>query len=461
MAVDAPKGRFRRGRLFWLGTIAITLPCLVLLGINLALATAPARNWAAAKISQRIGHETRIGRISIWPWNGITLHQLHISQHTKLSSGIHEALVQAVAIRIHPDWSQIPHKKIIPREIEMDHPRIVIPIELLASLMPASPPVAAGPPVAMQQAPSTSGTAETPGKQGITPTPPPTAAKSPAPVPPNLPPTIWLHLKNASFKITSTRTSPEGLEISGINGSIPIGGQSARSSLQIQKLSIGDHELIKDFKPSLDWKFPMLTLNPLEMQVAGIRTNVVARAILAGPIPLEMHVLCPAQELTPLTLAAQARVQAKQIAAKADFRGFLLQPSSWNGAFLSEAKNVTVNFQQHNTLFFQGRCLIAMRGGQLISPNFKLIGEEVSILGNASALSDGRWAAALRLVADPDQAQTAAQKFFPNIPITLTPLSTPQRAAFDLTAAGNLDQLNLQIGHNGPIIRSNHGAPHP
>lgn len=166
--------------------------------------------------------------------------------------------------------------------------------------------------------------------------------------PPDLPPTIWLHLKNASFQITSTRTSPKGLEISGINGSIPIGGQTARSSLHIKMIGIGNNEMVRDFKPSLDWKFPALTLEPVEMQVAGIRTNVVARAILAGDLPLEMHVQCPTQELSPSTLPAETHVQAKQITARASFRGFLLQPSSWNGAFMSEASKVTGNLAEMN-----------------------------------------------------------------------------------------------------------------
>jgi len=463
MATDAPKGRFRRGRLFWLGAIVVTLPCLLLLGINLVLATPPARNWVAAKISKRIGHETRIARISIWPWSGFTLHQLRISQHAKMNAGISEALVQADTIRIHPQWRQVPRRKIIVREIELDHPRIVIPIELLAALMPLKPPVAAGPPLATQQTPppTASTTPETSGNQQTAPTPPTATTKPPAASPPDLPPTVWLRLKNASIQITSTRTNPQGLEISGISGSIPIGGQAARSSLSIQKLSIGNHDLVRDLKPSVDWKFPLLTLGPFDMQVAGIQTNVVARAILAGPMPLEMHVECPTQSLGPSTLPAQTRVQAQQIAARADFRGFLLQPSSWNGVFLSEARNVTVNFQQHDTLFSQGQCLMAVHGGQWISPNFKLIGEDASILGNASALCDGRWAAALRLVTSPDQAQAAAEKLFPNLPITLTPLSTPQRAAFDLKAIGNLNQMNLQIGHEGPTVHINYGAPHP
>ena len=105
-------------------------------------------------------------------------------------------------------------------------------------------------------------------------------------------------------------------------------------------------------------------------------------------------------------------------------------------------------------------------GGRLSCLDARLIGDDLSLLGNATLLADGRIAAALRMVTAPEIASTLTQHAFPNIspPPVLTPLSTPQRVAFDLDLSGNFDHLALQLGKDGPMVeltRSRESPPTP
>jgi hypothetical protein len=82
-----------------------------------------------------------------------------------------------------------------------------------------------------------------------------------------------------------------------------------------------------------------------------------------------------------------------------------------------------------------------------------MISDELSLLGNATIFADGRAAGAARAVASPESAAALAKRIYPSVAGTrsLTPLGTPQRAAFDLEAFGNCNQLFLRLGKDGPL----------
>jgi hypothetical protein len=88
----------------------------------------------------------------------------------------------------------------------------------------------------------------------------------------------------------------------------------------------------------------------------------------------------------------------------------------------------------------------------------RLIGDELSLLGNGTVLADGRMAAAVRMVAPPGNIEPIVQRIFPALepPLSITPLSTPQRAAFDVRLSGHIRQPFIQPGLEGPILRLGH-----
>ena len=149
-----------------------------------------------------------------------------------------------------------------------------------------------------------------------------------------------------------------------------------------------------------------------------------------------------------------AFIAAGTIAASARFRGLLLAPGSWQGEFVAEATSLSARIAGHDAKFDRGNALAVLHGGTLSCLDARLIGDDLSLLGNATVLADGQIAAVLRLVAPPETLSAITSRAFSNCPQppVLTLLATPQRAALDLELSGQISNLSLRLGREGPVI---------
>jgi hypothetical protein len=456
----APKRGKRRGlrRAFWAVLPAIPLAAWCL--ANLWLASPSSRLWIASSIQHRTGLEARIASASITPWNGTCLHQLEILQPAALRLTVSEPLVRIHRIRLTPVWRSWLHGKPDMRVVAIDAPQCVIPVELLADLArsaspasPATPPLAAATPP--ESIPPPAATPETPSRPPSAPTPPPV-----------LLPTMWLHLHNASFTVLASSSGKKWLTVSGVSGALPISGRPAASSLHIDSIQFAGHDTLTDLNARLDWTSPLLSLSPLTTKVQGCTLVLAAKLALLTGLPLQLEAIVPRQELKPFPLPADGQASAQSISAQARFRGCLLDPGTWQGELVAETQGASARIAGHEASFDRGSTTILLGGGRLSCLDARLIGDDLSLLGNATLLADGRVAAALRMVTVPETAGTLTQRAFPNIspPPVLSPLSTPQRVAFDLDLSGNFDHLALQLGKDGPVVeltRSRESPPPP
>lgn len=443
----------RRGIRRWFWIIPVVLPVAALLLINLWLACPPGRAWIAGKIQHRTVLEARIGSASVWPWSGMTLYQVELLQPPVLRAAVSEPLARIATMRLTPVWREWLRGKREFRAVLLDSPRLVVPVELLADLAktktpaPVSAPPVVAPPAAVVVAPPFVG-------------PPAPAPTTPPPVPPARPkapailtPTAWLHLKNASFSLFSAASSKSLIDITGLSGSIPIAGSSAESTLIVHSIRAGGEELLSDLSSSLEWENPLLSLKPIETEIHGIKVTLAGKLGMLSGLPLQIEALLPRQALESISLPANNVASAEVIAANARFRGLLLAPGTWQGDFIAEAETPSGTIAGHEVKFDHGSAVTVLRGGLLSCVDARLIGDDLSFLGNGTLLADGRLAAAVRMVAQPDSLTAIAGRTF-KLPqgVSLTPLSTPQRAAFDLEAAGNISQIFLRLGREGPVV---------
>ena len=82
------------------------------------------------------------------------------------------------------------------------------------------------------------------------------------------------------------------------------------------------------------------------------------------------------------------------------------------------------------------------------------MGEQISLLGNATLLSDGRGSANLRIVAPPETLHTLSSWTDPTgSPPYFSPLHTPQRAALDLQIFGKLGDFSYKPHPNSKPIK--------
>lgn len=448
MTAEAPMRGNRRGlrRWWWLTPLVVPVAALVL--ANLWLALPPGRNWVAAKIQRRTGLEARVGAASVWPWSALRLRDVVLLQPAALRPAVTEPFARIAAIRIAPVWRSWLRGRRVFRVVQLDSPRLVVPVELLAELAksqaparPAAPPVAATTPPAAPPAaavPAVPATPEAPPK-------PPAIA---------LPPTAWLRLKNASFVLCSAASGKRWLEISGVCGSIPVAGSAATSTLVVGSVRAADEEILAGLNAALDWASPLLSLQPLETEIHGLKLTLAGKLGMLGGLPLQLDAQLPRQPLAVVSWPADGHAAAQAIAANARFRGLLLAPGTWQGDFVTETLAPSGSIAGHEAAFDRGSAVVVLRGGMLSCVDARLIGDQLSLLGNATLLADGRGAGALRMVAPPETAAAIAARVFPGLPqpLPLTPLSTPQRAAFDLEAFGDIRQPFLRLGREGPII---------
>ena len=458
--------RYRRWRLLLVALCL--LPLLAFAASNLVLASPWARDWLASKIKHRCGGlETHIGRASWSPWNGITLGKFVISQPAELSGAMTEPLLCIDSLRLTPRWRSCWHGHLDVLAADIEGPRLVISPLMLSHLTRQMPPPTAPPDAqpalpliaALQpEHPSTppaqasnpnEPAASVPGSpdtqpQASQPPPPPLAAEA-------WQPTCWVRLRHASLKLAAGGSAPPWVEITGLSGDLPLSGQAATSSLALGCLKLHGSPVLTDFKAPLAWESPVLSLKPVAATPQGIHIELAAKFALVGGLPMQVEIQVPPQSPAPFTLSAGGEASAGHISGGARFRGLLMAPGTWQGDCLAETAAISIKTSEHHATFDNGSCCFALRGNVLSCLDARLLGENLSLLGNATLLADGRAAAVLRLVAAPETTLGIVKHFFPAADPVLTPMASPQRVACDVEASGSLDALQLSLGRHGPI----------
>lgn len=266
-------------------------------------------------------------------------------------------------------------------------------------------------------------------------------------------PTCWVRLRHASLKLVADGSAPPWVEIAGLSSDLPLSGKAATSSLTLDSLKLHGTPVLTDFKAPLAWESPVLSLKPVEVMPLGIHIELAAKFALIGGLPVQVEIQVPSQSPALLTLPAGGEASAGHISGAARFRGFLMAPGTWQGDCLAESAAISLKTSEHHTTFDNGTCCFALRGNVLSCLDARLLGENLSLLGNATLLADGRAAGVLRLVAAPETTLGILKHFFPDSDPVLTPMASPQRVACDVEASGSLDALQLSIGHHGPIVQ--------
>ncbi len=461
MVTEAPIGEKRRGirRWTWLLPALFIIPVLAFLLSNLWLATPWSCRWMASKIERTTGLEARVGGATWSPWNGVSVHAVELLQPAALRAAIPKPLARIGTIQLAPVWQAWLRGRLEVRTISLDTPSLTIPLELLSHLSaspakPAPPAIAATnpPPVAQVNPPAAA--------------PPAAPATGPQhlPPPPAIPaqPTGWLHLKNASFSIVSVGKKHPLLEIADATGSLPISGDHAQAAVRIGAISFAGDATFSNLSTTLDWSYPVLSMKPLGLEFQGCKFLVAGKIGTLSGLPIQIEAQVPKQPLASIKLPMDGHAEAQSIAANLGFRGLLLAPATWQGDLLAEALAPSISLAGHDVKFDKGSAVTVLRGGLLSCVDARLISDELSLLGNATVIVDGRAAGVIRLVAPPDSVNAIVKRAFSNIESpSLTPLATPQRSAFDLEAFGNIGQLSLRLGKDGPIVNLTSAKPSP
>lgn len=473
--------RFRTSilrRYFLRGIVLVAIaPVLLFLLSNLWLSSPWGCRWVAGKISARAGLEARLDGVSWSPWNGIHLRGLTISQPTHLSSGVAEPLVRAESIRLWPVWKAWLKKRPELSSIEIEQPRVVIPLQLFSHLTPAASPPPTGPAVTVNETPAapphavspplsevalspisppeTPPASETPTTPPIptTPSSAPTVPSQETPVPTPSPiarphPTVWVSLRGGSVALVTKGTEQILFEGRGLDADLPLSGAPATSSARIDSFTLFGNQIASSLSLPIHWQAPVLSVTWSEQAIAGITFQGSAKIGLLPGLPVQVEVECPTQKNLAWDWPQESSARIEEFHAAAQFQGYLSHRTTWQGNFLSETQKTTAQFDGHTEVFDHGGMVATLRNGVFHNPDTRFIGDTLSLLANATVLPDGRGAAVLRIVAEPSVAKAITARFQAvGLPLSFAPLGTPDRLAIDLTLYTYPNgELLLQLG---------------
>ena len=465
MEVDTPLGTPCRARHRWRKALwfVASLPVLLALLGYLFLSSPWSSLWVAAKIQSLTNMDTRVSGISFTPWNGIEINGLEILQPPPLRNLVKEPLVRIKSVHLMPVWRAWLRGRTDLQSISLDSPRLTVSVELLAELarsaVASRPPPAQLPPLVAAATPP----AAIPPMIAAVPSPAPNSPPSPAPPalpsvprpkPPSMP-TFWLHLKNASFTLLKASSHSSLLDISQLSGSIPLAGDSADTTVKIQEISAMGAVMNQNLTAQLNWTSPALALKPLDTEIHHYKVKLASVIVLQPGFPVQFRAQFPNQPLQPIKLPYGAQISSETVTANAAFKGFLLAPGSWYADLITEGFSPKIQIANHQTTFDKASAITLLRGGAISCIDARFTGEDISLLGNATVLANGQAAGAARLVASPETTNAIVDRLFPMLhgAPSLTPLATPQRTAFDVEALGNIRELLVRIGKDGPVAK--------
>ena len=443
-----------------LGAIGVLLP-LVAFGLsNLWLASAWGRAALASRVQQRCGLETCIGGASWSPWRGVTLRRLTIAQPAALRDLVSEPLLSIDSLRIEPVWSRLFKRQLSIRALTVDQPRLVLTVEMMSHLAqqveaPPAIPLAATAPAA---APAPDATPAQPAPE-VSAKPaslPAQAPAGPAAMPAATPePTHWLRLRGATVKLQSAASGQVLLEMTDLGGDLPLAGKAASSSVTMRSLTIAGAPVLAGLRTKVSWQAPVLGFepDPPVIRPGGLEVRCAGQLALQAGLPLQLAVELPRQGVALPLPGLDLTAEARGFMLQARFLGRLLAPGTWQGDLVISATGMVVKHPARTFVFDDGSAAAVIRGGTLACIDARLLGEDLSLLGNGTLLADGRLAAVVRVVAPPETAAAAVQRLFPQLTAVPqpAPLSTPQRVALDLSLSGTIDDPQLRIGEAGPV----------
>lgn len=431
--------------------IAITAatPFLVFGISNLYLMSPLGRALVAGTIEQRIGLESSVEGGSWSPWNGITIYGLRIAQPEPLRKAIPAPLLAVDSLRVRPVWSQlIKTRQLLLRGIEIRGPKLTIPIELLSQLphRAVEPQIAANAPVAPTVREDVEKTVPHAPQPNVAKPPIEVAIAQPPVVAESAPaietPTLWLSFSDASVKIVSALSRSALYEVSQIDGGLPLSGKSAKSEIFLRNIRLMGSEIAKEVKIPIEWSAPFLHFRKTDGGLLGVECEMAASIGIFAEMPFQIDFLIPAQKNKEFQVSEQQQATIGELAAQGRLQGLALAPTSWQGQWVAKCSAVDAQFSGQEAHFDSGQAMVVFANGALSCVDARLIGDRLSIMGNATILSDGRTAANGRIIAAPEALVAISKYTEPEAAAPmLTPLSTPQRAALDLSVFGTIGDL--------------------
>lgn len=441
----ASSTRPRRRRLLLrilLGALFVT-PVLVFLLSNAWLHTSWGTNWLAQQISHRVGIPVQIGSAGWLPGGQVWINDFRVLDPTASKEESPSPMLQIRCVSIRPAWSAWLRGSRKISDVHLTSPRLYVSLETLQNFLPtpSAPPPVAEPAVAANS-----------------PTPPPAATPAPTPdatpaptftEPPS--PTVWLKITDGHLSVTHSAQVHPLLEIKDISAILPIAGAPATGHLHSGSIHTLNQTLAPDGHIDIGWQYPLWESTSTALQVSNLKAKAKFQVARAAGLPFSLII---AQEPQSLRYEA-ANFEVDQFQSLHRLAGFFLAPQTWQGESLGQAQKIKASLGSQQVGFFAAQSRIILLGGTLQCSDFRLLGDDFSLLGNGMLNSRGECLGIIRLTAPRAAAlewENRWRNAYPEQPLTMQPLWNEDRRAIDFLCGGSPAQQWLSFDQGKTLL---------
>ncbi len=462
------------------GWLIVALLGLLVAG-RLWLAGPWARDWLAGRLEARIGLPVSIDSLAWWPASGVVLGGVEVGQPEALRDALGEPLLRVERLRVWPRYRSLLSPADRVAGIELDQPRLVIAVEMLATLgagaMESAPAVETIPAVALndadleagvgREAPDDPSPVATPAPDGAGGSDPdgaggldPAGAGDPGPDRPPGEATIasaaerthWATLRGGSMTLVGLGVRWGALE--GIEADLPWGPGTATGRVEIDALELGREGRAGALSG-------VIRNGPagLEMTIqenSGKLLQLTGNLTLANKRGLPFRVRLGVRRERPVELLRPDGngVRCEGFAVQGAMMGWLTAPASWQGAAGGTVERPAMAWGPLRAEFADGEVQLQLAGGRLGVPSARLSSAQHSLLGNGRLDREGG-AAVLRLVVPPEHVgaiRNWVAERTGGARIRFESFDPPDRRYADLEAVSSPEGWQVELGAGGTVL---------
>lgn len=450
----------------------------VLLGYgasNLWLCSGWGTGMAEDKLKGRTGFDWEIDSMTWSPWNGLTVNDARMLQPEELRTTMDQPLLSVERIRVQPYWTQLLRGRARAREIQVDAPEVMVTVEMLTSMasrMPHSGVVSSPSPGPVRPpapgarnpvpAPVTPGGTVPGGDRKV-----PQPSKG-APAPPAEPkvkprPSAGLptrvRVTGAKVDVVSVSKGLKLFHADSISVDLPVFGEDAGGMIKVGAIEIPGVPRITDLEQNLVWKRPYLEVEKQTVEIGGVEVQFLSQVGMGknalGQYPFLFDCVIPAQSLKSAQWFERLalEVSADKLTGRLRVNGSLLKPMTWRADMLLAGVDVRVKEKHgsHDVGFDAVYLPAVFRQGQLRWNSARMIGEDISILGNGQIAVGGGVLFVTRFVTSPEVAAMLTRGLNGSKVVTIgakwwRDLDTPDRKVRDLLVSGSLADPVIDAG---------------
>jgi len=425
-----------------------------------------------AKLKERTSLDWKLGSITWSPWNGMTVRDAQMLQPAGLRDHLMAPVISVDSLRVEPHWRQIFRGRLKLREVTMDSPKLTVAVEMLAALASSIEPEQVIPPRAVTPTPPLPQTdqvqrptaQENPQKPRLN--QPAKKALKPAPVikpkkrerpPAGLP--LRLKMRNASLHIVSVSKDIELLSVTGATLDLPIFGEDAEGVVKIGAVKVPGLPEAVDIEQTVAWKRPYLETEEKTLDIGGLKVRFMGQLGMGrntvGKLPFLLNMAIDPQKLNQLKWfeCLALEVEAKKLAGRFRLSGSLPSPMSWRADMRLVGNGVGVKEEHgsHDVVFDEVALPAVFRQGRLRWSGVRLIGEDISVLGNGQVSVRDGVLSVTRLVVSPE-VSTMLTRGLNGSGVVKSgyrwwqDLDTPDRKVRDFVVSGSLADPMVDVG---------------